>query len=179
MMKELRQECMEKTPAEIIECIIGRVKYKEYLLDGTVEGESRYENVQELIGAASRVENVEEFLEQVALVQEIENQVDKEQSGRAEFPGALTLMTMHASKGLEFPVVFLVGMEEGVFPHSRAFTEKNELEEERRLAYVAMTRAKDRLYLLHAFERRLFGLLQSNPTSRFIHEIPEELREKI
>ena len=179
MIDELRLACEGKKADALIELIIGRIKYKEYLVDGSIEGESRWENVQELIGAASRSENSEEFLEQVALVQEVDERNMQDPEGMELHEGALTLMTVHSAKGLEFPVVFIVGMEEGIFPHSRALAEKQEMEEERRLAYVGMTRAKDRLYLLYAFERRLYGLLQSNPRSRFLEEIPEELTEKI
>jgi len=161
----------------MIDCVVEKVGYKEYLLDGSIEGESRWENVRELRTAAERAESLEEFLENVALVQEVESRQEKLADESHE--GAITLMTMHAAKGLEFPVVFVAGMEEGIFPHSRSLMEKQEMEEERRLAYVAMTRAKDRLYLLYAFERRLYGLMQSNSVSRFIEEIPEELREKI
>ena len=88
-------------------------------------------------------------------------------------------MTLHSAKGLEFPVVFLVGMEEGVFPHLRALTEPDELEEERRLAYVGITRARERLYLSHAWSRMLFGSTQYNPPSRFLDEIPDELVEHV
>lgn len=176
MMQELRKDAATKKVSEVIELIVGRAGYKEFLKDGSIEGESRWENVQELIGAAERSSNLEEFLEQVALVQDAEEQVERKVE---QGEGALTLMTLHAAKGLEFPVVFITGMEEGIFPHSRAFTEKNEMEEERRLAYVGMTRAKERLYLMYAFERRLYGLMQSNPPSRFIQEIPEELVQKI
>ena len=178
MLHELREDTVGKSVGQMLELIVARVKYKDFLLDGSIEGESRWENVQELIGSANRSENLEEFLEGVALVQDADALVD--QGGRADHPeGALTLMTIHAAKGLEFPVVFIVGLEEGIFPQSRSLSEKQEMEEERRLAYVAMTRAKDRLYLLYAFERRLYGLLQSNVPSRFIGEIPDELKEKI
>ena len=88
-------------------------------------------------------------------------------------------MTLHSAKGLEFPVVFLVGAEEGVFPHLRALTEPEELEEERRLAYVGITRARERLYVSHAWSRMLFGSTQYNPPSRFLDEIPEELIEHV
>lgn len=179
LMEELRAGIQNKPADEVIQLVVDKVGYKAYLLDGgSIEGESRWENVRELIGVAERTQNLEEFLEQVGLMQEAEEQAEHRAEG-ARTEGAVTLMTIHAAKGLEFPVVLVVGMEEGIFPHSRALTEKNEMEEERRLAYVAMTRAKDRLYLLHAFERRLYGLLQSNPSSRFIEEIPEGLREKI
>lgn len=177
MMDSIREECAGKSVADLVDCIMAKSKYKEFLLDGSIEGESRYENVRELRTAAERADNLEQFLEDVALVQDAEEVAAERAENAPE--GAITLMTMHAAKGLEFPVVFIVGMEEGIFPHGRSLTDKQQMEEERRLAYVGMTRAKDRLYLLHAFERRLYGLLQSNPASRFIHEIPEELREKI
>lgn len=176
MIRGLQEYANDKAPAEILEKIVEYTKYKEFLLDGTIEGETRWENVRELIGVASRTENLEEFLEQVALVQDVEEQAEH---AEAEDLGAITLMTVHAAKGLEFPVVFLAGMEEGIFPHSRSLSEKQEMEEERRLAYVGMTRAKARLYLLYASERRLYGMLQVNPPSRFINDIPEEYRETI
>ena len=178
MMAQLRDGYDKKTVPDLIEKVVIRTGYREFLQDGSIEGESRWENIQELIGAAQAAQDLPSFLETVALVQDAEEAVEKRlEKGQAD--GALTLMTLHASKGLEFPVVFMSGMEEGIFPHSRAFTEKNEMEEERRLAYVGMTRAKDRLYMLYAFERRLYGMLQSNPPSRFIEEVPEELRQKI
>ncbi|MCC2632066.1 MAG: ATP-dependent helicase PcrA [Patescibacteria group bacterium] len=175
LIEELGASAVEGNVAKLIDLILDKAGYKKFLLDGSIEGESRYENVQELRTAAERAESLEQFLEDVALVQDLEQKADAKVSDE----GSITLMTMHAAKGLEFPVVFMVGMEEGIFPHSRSLTEKLEMEEERRLAYVGITRAKDRLYLLYAFERRLYGLLQSNSVSRFIHEIPEELREKI
>ena len=175
-MAELRVRCEGMGPGEVLDAILTRVKYLDYLKDGGLEGEARVENVKELLGVAARAESVETFLEDVALVQDAEAKVDEEESGSE---GAVTLMSLHASKGLEFPVVFMVGMEEGIFPHSRTLADKEEMEEERRLAYVGMTRAKTRLYLLHAFERRLYGLFQSNPRSRFIDDIPEELVEKL
>jgi DNA helicase-2/ATP-dependent DNA helicase PcrA len=177
LIDELHTSTAEGGVAKMIDLVLERTGYKHFLLDGSIEGESRYENVRELRTAAERAESLEQFLEDVALVQDIEQKMDE--SGDRADEGAVTLMTMHAAKGLEFPVVFIVGMEEGIFPHSRSLTEKLEMEEERRLAYVAMTRAKDRLYLLYAFERRLYGLMQSNPISRFVEEIPEGLREKI
>lgn len=174
MMDQLRQDCLGLAPAEIIKKIIGKTGYKQFLLDGSLEGESRWENIQELIGVAETQANLAEFLEQVALIQDTDVT-----TGNGDIEGSVTLMTAHSAKGLEFPVVFVTGMEEGIFPHSRSFTDKGNMEEERRLAYVAMTRAKDRLYLLYACERQLYGLSQYNDPSRFIKEIPEELREKI
>ncbi len=111
---------------------------------------------------------LDEFLEQVALVADTDEITDDDQ---------VVLMTLHSAKGLEFPVVFLIGAEEGVFPHGRALSEPDELEEERRLAYVGITRARERLYVTHAWSRNLFGSTQYNPPSRFLEEIPGDLVE--
>lgn len=157
-----------EAPARLTERVVAASGYQRFLQDGTLEGETRWENVQELIGAMEGYETLEEFLENAAL-----EPVKDRAKGDPE--GQITLMTMHAAKGLEFPVVFVAGMEEGIFPGNRALEDKAALEEERRLAYVAMTRARDRLYLMYAEERRLYGALQANPYSRFIREIPEEL----
>ena len=110
-------------------------------------------------------------MEQVALVADAD-EVDGDDS-------RVILMTLHTAKGLEYPVVFLIGAEEGIFPHIRALTEPDELEEERRLAYVGITRARERLYISHAWSRTLFGSTQYNPPSRFAEEIPTELVESI
>ena len=120
-------------------------------------------------GSAREFQTVDEFLEQIALVADTD-QIEDDDS-------KVTLMTLHSAKGLEYPVVFLVGAEEGVFPHIRALTEPEELEEERRLAYVGITRAREKLYLSHAWSRTLFGSTQYNPPSRFLDEIPSELVE--
>ena len=173
LITQLRKETEGKAADEVVEAVLDKTQYRKSLKDGSIEGEARIENVQELVTAASRSETLEEFLEQVALVQEVE--VSPEERG----DGSATLMTIHAAKGLEYSVVFIAGMEEGIFPHSRALAEKTEMEEERRLAYVGMTRAKERLYLLFAFERRIYGLMTSNPRSRFIEDIPEDLVEKV
>ncbi len=138
----------------------------------TVEAEGRIENLQELSGVAAELvaqepeTGLDEFLEQVSLVGE-QDEYDEEES-------TITLMTLHIAKGLEFPVVFIVGMEDGVFPHYRSMGDSAELEEERRLAYVGITRAQQRLYLTHAWGRALFGTTSYNPPSRFLNEIPEE-----
>jgi DNA helicase-2/ATP-dependent DNA helicase PcrA len=116
---------------------------------------------------------MDEFLEQVALVADTDDLPDGEAADQ------VVLMTLHSAKGLEFPVVFLIGAEEGVFPHIRALTEPTEMEEERRLAYVGITRAMRRLYLSHAWSRQLHGTTQYNPPSRFFDEIPAELIESI
>ena len=145
----------------------------------TVEAQGRIENLQELTGVAAELlarepeAGLEEFLESVSLVGE-QDEYDEEES-------TVTLMTLHIAKGLEFPVVFIVGLEDGIFPHYRSMTDAAALEEERRLAYVGITRAQERLYLTHAWSRTLFGQTQYNPSSRFLGEIPEvllELREE-
>ncbi len=192
---------------------------RSYLLDGTPEGEGRWENIEELATVAAQVENqisnskfpissqipnfksknnqnivipakagiqsdssnieieqynndtensaLESFLEQIALVQDADS-IDPNAK-------AVTLMTLHSAKGLEFDSVFIVGVEEGLFPHSRALMDESEMEEERRLAYVGITRAKERLYLVYAQERNIYGRFQCNPKSRFIENIPEHL----
>jgi len=138
----------------------------------TIEATGRVENLKELVGVAAEFEarnpegNLSDFLEQVSLVSE---QDDYEETD----PG-VTLMTLHNAKGLEFDVVFMAGMEDGVFPHYRSMTDSAELEEERRLAYVGITRARKRLYLTHAWSRSLFGGSNFNPPSRFLGEIPGE-----
>jgi DNA helicase-2/ATP-dependent DNA helicase PcrA len=120
---------------------------------------------------AQDFETVDAFLEQVALVSDTD-ELDSQES-------FLTLMTIHSAKGLEYPVVFLVGMEEGVFPHIRSIGEPDQLEEERRLAYVAITRARRHLYVSHAWTRVLFGASQYNPPSRFLDEIPDDLFDEV
>lgn len=139
----------------------------QFEAENTVEAHGRIENITELIGSAEKFETVDEFLEQVALVS------DTDQVGGDE--SRVLLMTLHSAKGLEYPIVFLVGMEEGIFPHVRALTEPDEMEEERRLAYVGITRAEEKLHLSHAWSRSLFGTTQYNPPSRFVEEIPPDL----
>lgn len=149
--------------------IIDRIGYMDFLQDGSISAEDRIENVQELLGVIKSYGqlDLETFLTDVALVTDLDNQNTKKDS--------VSLMTLHSAKGLEFEVVFMVGMEEGVFPHSRSFFEPEELEEERRLCYVGMTRARQQLYMLHANARLLYGSTQHNLPSRFIADIPEEI----
>jgi DNA helicase-2/ATP-dependent DNA helicase PcrA len=132
----------------------------------TVEAAGRVENIGELVGSAREFTRIDEFLEQVALVADTDEIDDDDR---------VVLMTLHSAKGLEYPVVFVLGMEEGVFPHSRALTEPTEMEEERRLAYVGITRAQQQLHLSHAWSRQLFGTTNYNPPSRFLDEIPADL----
>jgi DNA helicase-2/ATP-dependent DNA helicase PcrA len=170
---QLLDECqamLEEGPGPVLRHAMERSGYlAEFVAEDTVESAGREENVQELIGVASEFMQVDEFLEQVALVADTD-QIDSENH--------VTLMTLHSAKGLEFPVVFIVGVEEGIFPHNRALTDPVELEEERRLAYVGITRAKERLVLSHAWSRSLFGNTNYNPPSRFLAEIPDELIER-
>ncbi len=157
-------------PGAVLQAALERSGYLDELeAEHTVESEGRLENLGELVGSAREFQTVDEFLEQVSLVADTD-EIDDDDS-------KVTLMTLHSAKGLEFPVVFLVGAEEGVFPHIRALTEPEELEEERRLAYVGITRAREKLYLSHAWSRTLFGSTQYNPPSRFLDEIPTELVE--
>ena len=171
MMDRLRQLTSDRRPAEIIDLVAEETGYKLMVRDGSDEGESRWENIEELKSVAAGLTDLSVFLEQVALVSDVDN--------LSEDSGAVTLMTLHAAKGLEFPVVFLVGMEEGIFPHNRSLMEPAEMEEERRLCYVGMTRARERLYLTSARMRMLYGSMQANARSRFIDEIPEDLVDKI
>ena len=159
---------VEDGPSALIEAAIGDSGYlAELEAERTVEAQGRIENLAELVGVAREVNDVDAFLESVSLVADVDS-LDPHES-------SVTLMTLHSAKGLEFPVVFVIGMEDGVFPHLRALGEPGELEEERRLAYVGITRARERLYLTSAWSRTLFGSTQYNPPSRFLNEIPAEL----
>jgi DNA helicase-2/ATP-dependent DNA helicase PcrA len=158
--------------ATIIEETLERSSYLEELrTDGSIESEGRLENLSELVGVAREFETVDEFLQQVSLVADTDD-IDDEDS-------TVTLMTLHSAKGLEYTAVFLIGMEDGVFPHIRSLGEPDELEEERRLAYVGITRAMSQLTLTSAWSRTLHGSTQYNPPSRFIGEIPSELIHEI
>lgn len=159
------------SPVTVLEMLLSRVDFRRYLDDGTEEGEARWQNVEELINLASEFEKMEDFLEHVALVSDVDNY-----DGNSE---AVTLMTIHAAKGLEFDTVFLVGMEEGLFPHLRALDNETEMDEERRLCYVGMTRARKRLYLTNARSRIIHGGLTSSLPSRFIREIDSKLVDRV
>jgi DNA helicase-2/ATP-dependent DNA helicase PcrA len=158
--------------------IVERTGYQGYLRDGTPEGEERWANVLELQTVASQYEHLEakpalaEFLENAALVSDADSVPEEELD-------AVTLMTLHTAKGLEYPVVFLPGVEENMLPHSRALEDPEELEEERRLAYVGFTRAKDRLYLIHTFRRSVFGRSAVSQRSRFLDELLRELPREV
>ncbi|CAB4588612.1 unannotated protein [freshwater metagenome] len=157
-------------PAALLEVAMNNSGYiTELEQEASVEAAGRLENISELIGSAAEYTQVEEFLEQVALVADTDD-LDAENH--------IVLMTLHSAKGLEYPVVFLVGCEEGIFPHNRALTDPAELEEERRLAYVGLTRARERLLVSHAWQRMLFGQSSYNPPSRFLAEVPAELFDR-
>ncbi|WP_234414243.1 DNA helicase PcrA [Paenibacillus sp. CAA11] len=148
--------------------------------ENTIESKARVENIDEFLSVTMEFEKNNEdkslvsFLTDLALIADIDSMNDEEDEDPSD---AVILMTMHSAKGLEFPVVFIIGMEEGVFPHSRAFLDNEELEEERRLAYVGITRAEEQLFLTCAQMRTLFGRTTANPPSRFLSEIPDELKE--
>jgi DNA helicase-2/ATP-dependent DNA helicase PcrA len=176
---ERTQTRVEVTP--LPELVVELLDTTGYLADlkneGTIEAESRMENLQELVSAArefmerSEDQSLQAFLDSVALIADIDEM--------AEGKGAVTLMTLHSAKGLEFPVVFMTGLEEGVFPHARSLTDDDELEEERRLCYVGMTRARERLYLSAALSRRLYNSDSFNLPSRFLDEVPPHLLERV
>ena len=156
------------SPGPLLQQMLERSGYLDQLeSERTIEAEGRLENLAELVGAANDAESAEEFLEQISLIADTDDLDDDTTS--------VVLMTLHSAKGLEFPVVFLIGLEDGVFPHLRSLTEPDQLEEERRLAYVGITRARRRLYLTRAWSRTLFGGTQYNPPSRFLDEIPAGL----
>ncbi|TMM13100.1 MAG: DNA helicase PcrA [Actinobacteria bacterium] len=155
-------------PAVVLEAVLELTGYRADLeAEHSLEATGRLENLAELVGVASEHEELAAFLEAVALVNDADDLDDDD--------SRVALMTLHTAKGLEFPAVFMVGMEEGVFPHMRALGEPDELEEERRLCYVGMTRAREYLHLSHATCRGLWGSVQWNPPSRFLKEVPEML----
>jgi DNA helicase-2/ATP-dependent DNA helicase PcrA len=158
------------TTLDILDAVIQKTDYLALFQKESEENLARLENLKELRSVATEFPNINDFLENVALV---------EAGPRNQTKNAVTLMTLHAAKGLEFPIVFIVGMEEGLFPHSRSLMDTNQLEEERRLAYVGITRAKEIIYLTYASSRLYFGERISNPPSRFITDIPEELIENV
>jgi len=162
---------------ELTEKVLEETGYREELKrEKSIEAESRLENINELLSVTTEFERQNEdkslvsFLTDIALVSDIDQMEDDAEQAT----GGVTMMTLHSAKGLEFPIVFLAGVEEGIFPHNRALMEEEEMEEERRLAYVGITRAEQELYITHAASRMLFGRMQMNAPSRFIAEIPEE-----
>jgi DNA helicase-2/ATP-dependent DNA helicase PcrA len=159
----------EASVGHLFDMVLEQIDYRSYIDDDTEEGRDRWDNIMELRNVASEADDftLSDFLEQVALVSETDN-LDEDLQ-------APTLLTLHAAKGLEFPVVFLTGLEDGVLPHSRSFEDGEEMAEERRLLYVGITRAMDRLYLSHSFRRTFFGESSVAAPSRFLGDLPEQL----
>lgn len=169
-----RENFEEQTVSEILEKILDEIKLIEFLDDGTAEGESRAQNVREIFSVTSRYDHADDslaaFLEGVALIADVDNMENKD---------AVTLMTVHSSKGLEFPHVFLPGWEEGIFPSARSLSKKEDLEEERRLGYVAITRAEQKCDILYTKKRLMFGQFQYPVPSPFLDELDEKCCERI
>jgi len=168
----------EEALPSLLRLILKRTGYEAWVRDGTETGETRWENVQELLTVTEKYKGMpwkqgaEEFLEEVALIIDIEDAAEKNKKG-----GSVTLMTLHSAKGLEFDTVFLVGLEEGVLPHSRSLLSPSELSEEVRLAYVGLTRARHELFLTYARRRRGFGSTQYNQPSRILRALPSSAIE--
>ncbi len=174
LLQKLQDLGKELPASKLIREVVNRTGYQEYLLDGTEEGEERFENVKELLTVAKKYDHLvpelslTTFLEEVALISDLDNLANGEKD-------IITLMSVHAAKGLEFSSVYIAGLEENIFPHSRSQLDPEQAEEERRLMYVAMTRAAHNLYLFYTRRRSLYGNIQANPPSRFIADIPQEL----
>jgi len=172
VITELIAQSRELSLSSLLDKILEHTRYREYLLSKE-DGEDRWENVMELKNVASEYDELDPeealaaFLEKVSLVSDIDELDEK--------ADAVTLITLHQAKGLEFPAVFIVGLEEGILPHRKSFDDPGEMEEERRLCYVGITRAKERLYLLRSYRRSLFGGSTANPPSRFLHDIAPHL----
>jgi DNA helicase-2/ATP-dependent DNA helicase PcrA len=173
LMRGLMTLAAAEPPSAVFDAVYERSGLQSMIQDGTDDGEERWTNLLELRNHAAEFdelavpEGLARFLEEVALISDQDTLEDR--------PERVTLITLHAAKGLEFPVVFIVGLEEGLLPHKRALEDERELEEERRLAYVGMTRAKDRLFLVHARHRSTWGVGAAAEASRFLTELPEEL----
>ncbi len=172
MLDELIDKAGEQDTLELFDVVVGDTGYSRYIREGT-EGEERWENVLELRNVAARYQDLDPnealdyFLEEVALVSDVDELDEKND--------AVTLITLHQAKGLEFPIVFIVGVEEGVLPHFRSLPDPAQMEEERRLMYVGITRARESVYLVYALRRMLMGSTAHNPPSRFLDDIPSHL----
>jgi DNA helicase-2/ATP-dependent DNA helicase PcrA len=177
LLTNLRNEGEGKNTIDIVDLVLNETEYLKWLDDGSVEAAARVENVKELRSVAAEFPDISDFLENVALVER--EYGPQKPSLEKQTKNAVTLMTAHAAKGLEFPVVFMIGMEEGLFPHNRSLLDTDELEEERRLAYVGITRAKKQLYFTYATNRLYFGQRSEGAPSRFLIEIPQDLMTTI
>jgi len=172
LVEELITTSQELNLVDLLELVVERSGYKGYILN-EADGEERWDNILELrtvareYGDLKPTEGLAAFLEGVTLVSDVD--------GLDESVSAVTLITLHQAKGLEFPVVFMVGMEDGILPHIRSFDDPDQMEEERRLCYVGVTRAKQKVYLVHAFRRSLMGRSMVGQPSRFLSDIPQHL----
>ena len=179
LIKTLRQEMTKRKVTDFLKHLLKTIRYQEYLDDSSTNAQERWENVQELVSLGKKYDGLEppqgleKLLEDVILMSEAD-QIDTKQQPIFE-SGGVNLMTLHAAKGLEFSVVFMIGLEEGILPHSKSLYNPQQLEEERRLCYVGLTRAKEKIFLSFALRRTVFGSIQVNPPSRFLGEIPENL----
>ncbi len=169
LLTTIRRAAQEMLPGQLVQLVAKESGIETLLREDKVEGVERLENIRELVGLASRYATTEEFLEQVAL--------QSEQDNLKEERNAVRLMTVHAAKGLEFAIVFIVGLEEGLFPYASEFDEGRDAEEERRLMYVAVTRAREKLYLTYASYRTMFGSKNATLPSQFLSDIPGHLLE--
>jgi DNA helicase-2/ATP-dependent DNA helicase PcrA len=173
LLNELIAEAPVMTLSRLLTFILEKTRYRDHLMSQFDDGEERWENVQELRNVAAQFDELEpehalmRFLEDTALMSDVDEYDERIDS--------VTFITLHAAKGLEFPVVMIIGMEEGLLPHIRSFDDPAQMEEERRLCYVGVTRAKERLYLLRAFRRSLMGQGGHNPPSRFLKDLPQEI----
>ena len=176
LLERLREEARRVPLTDLMDSVLVETGYQKLLVSEGEVGQIRYENVRELFTVAEKYNREKGtaglgmFLEEVSLMASTDN-IDSRS-------GTVHLMTLHSAKGLEFDTVFIAGMEEGLFPHSRALLDAGELEEERRLCYVGITRAKKRVYLLWATTRNIFGSTRVNVASRFLEDIPEELKSE-
>jgi DNA helicase-2/ATP-dependent DNA helicase PcrA len=178
LKEEIKDKINDLSTLEIMDLVIEKTDYLKRFQKESEENIAKLENIKELRSVAREFTSLSDFLENVALI-EAEQEKGGKIKSQDENQDMVTLMTLHASKGLEFKIVFIVGMEEGIFPHSRSLDDINQLEEERRLAYVGITRAKEMLFLSCAVKRLFFGENISNPPSRFLEDIPEDLINKI
>jgi DNA helicase II / ATP-dependent DNA helicase PcrA len=175
LTNETREKALTMTPSELLRSILETTNYLDKFSKKTEEDLARKDNVYELLNVAAQFENLTQFLENVALIQN-DYLIDQNPDPEAQ-NNQVNLMSLHAAKGLEFEVVFMVGMEDGLLPHSRSLLEKTEMEEERRLCYVGITRAKSKLYMTHARSRYQYGYSSNALRSRFLADIPAELME--
>jgi DNA helicase-2/ATP-dependent DNA helicase PcrA len=172
IIQSLRARIRSAKVSEFVDLVMKKSGYLEHLGDKSLVNEDRIENLKELVSVAKAFDklSLDDFLSEVSLLADIDSHSSEQDS--------VTLMTLHSAKGLEFDTVFITGVEENIFPHSRSVVDNEQLEEERRLMYVGMTRAKKRLFLINATSRMIYGSTQYNSPSRFISDIPNDLIQK-